>query len=77
MDENLTRLSIAELERLQFRAQCKVRCLDASIDRISFSDFEQTMSQLEAAKDELDAISLQLIQARRNSFKQIEVTVSK
>jgi|GEM_PF-5011660 len=44
---------LKEAERLTYRAQCRVRCLEANLDRIDPKDFEPLMESLEKARQEL------------------------
>lgn len=41
---------LLEADRLNYRAECKLRCLTACLDRTEPEDFEQVMDQIEAAK---------------------------
>lgn len=38
-----------------YRARCRLRCLEAHLDRIDFAQFDDLMTQLEAARAELQA----------------------
>lgn len=38
-----------------YRARCRLRCLEANLDRIDFDQFDDLMAQLEAARAELQA----------------------
>lgn len=40
---------LQEAERRRYRAACRVRCLESSLDRINPAEFDQVMNQLEAA----------------------------
>lgn len=40
---------LQEAERRRYRAACRVRCLESSLDRINPAEFDQVMDQLEAA----------------------------
>ena len=40
---------LQEAERRRYRAACRVRCLESSLDHIDPSGFDQVMDQLEAA----------------------------
>ena len=44
---------LKEAERQRYRACCKVRTLEASLDRIDISEFDDTMAKLEAANSEV------------------------
>lgn len=55
---------IQEAERQRYRAQCRVRCLEANLDRIAPEEFEPLMASLEAARVELEAAGLRVVQAR-------------
>lgn len=45
--------ALKDAERQRYRACCKVRCLEASLDRIDWSEFEAVMNELEAARAEV------------------------
>lgn len=51
---------IAALERRRYRAECKVRCLEANLDRIDPREFDLLMEQLEAAQEDAKAACLAL-----------------
>lgn len=53
MDRNFYVAELREAERLLYRAQCRVRCLEANLDRIDPEDFEPLMESLETAWREL------------------------
>ena len=38
-----------------YRAQCRIRCLEANLDRVDPDQFDALMAQLEAAQTELSA----------------------
>lgn len=38
-----------------YRARCRLRCLEANLDRIDFDQFDDLMAQIEAARAELQA----------------------
>lgn len=38
-----------------YRAQCKLRCLEANLDRIDYEEFDELMSAIEATRAELHA----------------------
>lgn len=42
-------------EQRRYRAECKVRCLTAALDRVDPGSFESLMDQIEAAQRELQA----------------------
>ena len=44
---------LKEAERRRYRAECKVRCLTANLDRTEPGNFDALMSQIEAAQKEL------------------------
>ena len=59
MDRDYYVAELREAERLTYRAQCWVRCLEANLDRIAPEDFEPLMESLEAARREgVDGIVL-------------------
>lgn len=45
---------LKEAERSRYRAECKVRCLTAALDRTPPEGFEALMAQIEAAQKELE-----------------------
>ena len=55
---------LKELSRRQYRAACRIRNLEASLDRISPNDFDRVMDQLEAARTEQIIISEKFMQAK-------------
>lgn len=58
---------VAELkkaERLLYRAQCLVRCLEANLDRIDPEGFEPLMESLEKAQRELIDAGFKEVRAR-------------
>ncbi len=56
MDREYYVAELREAEQLLYRAQCRVRCLEANLDRIDPEDFEPLMDSLEAARrDVMDA----------------------
>ena len=59
MMSNEQREKILNAERRQYRAACKVRCLEANLTRITPQEFDQLMTQLEAAKEEVRAAFLE------------------
>ena len=46
-------------ERRRYRAECKVRCLTAALDRTAPEGFETLMTQIEAAQAELENAAAQ------------------
>lgn len=44
---------LKEAERRNYRAECKLRCLTSSLDRIDPEDFDQVMDQIEEARKEV------------------------
>lgn len=44
---------IAALERRRYRAECRVRCLEANLDRIDPQEFDVLMDSIEAAQAEM------------------------
>lgn len=46
---------LKEAERRRYRAECKVRCLTAALDRVDPGGFDALMVQIEAAQQELQA----------------------
>ena len=52
---------LQEAERQCYRAQCRVRCLEANLDRITPDEFEPLMAALEVANIELEAAIRQMI----------------
>ena len=64
MDRDYYDAELREAERLTYRAQCWVRCLEANLDRIAPEDFEPLMESLEAARRELLDAGLRALQAR-------------
>ena len=69
MMSNEQREKILNAERRQYRAACKVRCLEANLTRITPQEFDQLMTQLEAAKAEAQA---QAQQNAQNAASQVE-----
>ena len=55
---------LQEAERRRYRAECKVRCLEASLDRISMAEFDSVMAQIEAAQMELYAAAQEELRLR-------------
>ena len=48
---------LKEAERRRYRAECKLRCLTASLDRVDPAEFDGVMTQIEATREELYAAS--------------------
>ena len=46
---------LKEAERRRYRAECKVRCLTAALDRTPPEGFEALMAQIEAAQKEFES----------------------
>lgn len=44
---------LKEAERRRYRAECKLRCLTASLDRVDPDGFDDLMQQIEATREEL------------------------
>ncbi len=55
---------LKEAERQRYRAYCKVRCLEASLDRTDWSEFEAVMAELELARAEGHKAGIKVIQLR-------------
>ena len=51
----MSREKITAAERRRYRAECKVRCLEANLERVDPREFDQLMDQLEAAQEEARA----------------------
>lgn len=49
-----------------YRAQCKLRCLKANLDRIDLDQFEVLMEQIEATQMEIQAAATARIRAAAN-----------
>lgn len=64
MDRDHYVAELREAERLLYRAQCRVRCLEANLDRIDPEDFEPLMESLEAARQEAMDAGLREARAR-------------
>lgn len=64
MDREYCVAELREAERLLYRAQCRVRCLEANLDRIDPEDFELLMDSLEAARREVMDAGLRQARAR-------------
>ncbi len=64
MDRDKYAAELREAERQLYRAQCRVRCLEANLDRIDLEDFERLMESLEAARRELMDTGLREARAR-------------
>lgn len=63
---------LQDAERRRYRAECRVRCLESSLDRIDPNEFDWVMDQLEAAIVEVQAAAqeayrLQLAQAAQST----------
>lgn len=52
---------LQKAERRRYRAACRVRCLESSLDRINPTEFDQVMDQLEAALVEAQAAGAEVI----------------
>lgn len=48
---------LKEAERRRYRAECKLRCLTAALDRVDPAEFDGVMARIEAARDELHSAS--------------------
>lgn len=59
---------LQEVERRRYRAECKVRCLEASLDRISMAEFDSVMNQIEAAQSELYSAALEALRLKCSFF---------
>ena len=55
---------LKDAERRRYRAACRVRCLEASLDRIDPAEFDQMMDQLEAAIVEAQTAGAEVIRLR-------------
>lgn len=44
---------LKEAERRRYRAECKLRCLTAALDRVDPAEFDSIMAQIEATREEL------------------------
>ncbi len=64
MDRDHYVAELREAERLSYRAQCRVRCLEANLDRIDPEDFEPLMESLEAARQEAMDAGFREVRAR-------------
>jgi PP-loop superfamily ATP-utilizing enzyme len=64
MDRDYYVAELREAERLLYRAQCRVRCLEANLDRIDPEDFEPLMESLEAARQEATDAGFREVRAR-------------
>lgn len=52
---------LQDAERRRYRAACRVRCLESSLDRIDPGEFDQIMDQLEAAIVEVQTAGAEAI----------------
>lgn len=52
---------LQDAERRRYRAACRVRCLESSLDRIDPGEFDQVMDQLEAALVEVHMAGAEVI----------------
>ena len=51
-----------EAELRIYRARCRVRCLEANLDRIDYEEFDNLMTRIELARAELrDAIMAKMM----------------
>ena len=50
MDRDYCIAELPEAERMLYQAQCRVRCLEANLDRIDPEDFEPLMESLETVR---------------------------
>lgn len=48
---------LKEAERRRYRAECKLRCLTAALDRVDPVEFDSLMAQIEATREELYSAS--------------------
>lgn len=46
---------LKETERRRYRAECRLRCLTAALDRVDPTEFDSIMAQIEATREELYA----------------------
>lgn len=46
---------LKEAEHRRYRAECKLRCLTASLDRVDPAEFDSIMVQIEVTREELYA----------------------
>lgn len=53
-----------EAEWRRYRAECKLRCLEANLDRITPEEFDTLMEQIAAARAELSDAGWNLIRVR-------------
>lgn len=52
-----------EAERRVYRARCRLRCLEANLDRIELERFDELMVQIESARMELHSAILANVKA--------------
>lgn len=60
---------LQEAERRRYRAACRVRCLESSLDRIDPGEFDQVMDQLEASAAGYEVIRLRVKWAAEQTQK--------
>ena len=56
---------VKALNRARYRAICRMRNLEASIERVSPHEFDGMMDELEQAQEEVQALSIKFDNARR------------
>lgn len=64
MNRDYYAAELREAERLLYRAQCRVRCLEANLDRIDLEEFDSLMESLEAARQEAMDAGFREVRAR-------------
>jgi len=60
---------VKEAEKRLYRANCRVRCLEAALDRCDPEDFDDLMAQIEEAQEEVWKASYARVLLRPREFE--------
>ena len=59
----------AAAEQRRYRAECRVRVLESSLDRIDMKDFDRTLDELTAARAELHEAAWAVLNLRYRAWQ--------
>lgn len=61
---------LQKAEKEKYRLSLKIRCLEANIERADYEDFDELMSELEATQQQLNEVSLKVMELRYGYYRQ-------
>lgn len=61
---------LQKAEQEKYRLSLKIRCLEANIERADYDDFDRLMSELEATQQQINEVSLKVMELRYGYYRQ-------